>query len=404
MLRAADDELISSATIRCQEAELDGLMNPPQSDVAITVPLLDLSPQYLAIKDEINEAIRRVVESQRFILGPEVEALENEIAQYCGCKYAVGVSSGTDALLMSLMCLGVSRGDEVITAPFTFFATIGSIMRVGATVALADIQPETFNIDPAHVRKLITKKTKAIIPIHLFGQCADMEILSKIADENNIPLIEDAAQAIGAEFNGRRAGNMGTFGCFSFYPSKNLGAFGDAGIITCNDAHLAERLRIIRNQGTEQRYNHTLLGGNFRLDAVQAAVLRVKLKYLETWTEQRRANAAYYTEQFSDLESAGVVVPPRIVHGRHVFNQYVIRAENRDGLRSFLKANRIDTEIYYPKPMHLQECFSNGNYKEGDFPVTEEACTRSLALPIYPELQENQKYYVVSKIREFYSK
>ena len=228
--------------------------------------------------------------------------------------------------------------------------------------------------------------------------------MSRIADEKNIPLIEDAAQAIGAEFNGRRAGNMGTFGCFSFYPSKNLGAFGDAGIITCNDAHLAERLRIIRNQGTEQRYNHTLLGGNFRLDAVQAAVLRVKLKYLEAWTEQRRVNAAYYTEQFSDLELAGVVVPPRIVHERHVFNQYVIRAENRDGLRSFLKANGIDTEIYYPKPMHLQECFSNGNYKEGDFPVTEESCKSSLALPIYPELLENQKSYVVSKIKEFYGK
>ncbi len=379
-------------------------MNPPKSDAAITVPLLDLRPQYLAIKDEIDEAIRRVVESQRFILGPEVEGLENEIARYCGCKYAVGVSSGTDALLMSLMSLGVSRGDEVITTPFTFFATIGSIMRVGATVVLADIQPETFNIDPSHVRKLITKKTKAIIPIHLFGQCAEMDTLSRIADETNIPLIEDAAQAIGAEFNGRRAGSMGTFGCFSFYPSKNLGAFGDAGIITCNDAALAERLRIIRNQGTEQRYNHTLLGGNFRLDAVQAAVLRVKLKYLEVWTEQRRANAAYYTKQFRDLELAGVAVPPRIVHERHVFNQYVIRAEKRDGLRSFLKENGIDTEIYYPKPMHLQECFLNGNYKKGNFPVTEASCKSSLALPIYPELLESQKYYVVSKIREFYSK
>lgn len=382
--------------------ELDILMNPPQSEAAIRVPLLDLAPQYLAIRDEINEAIRRVVESQRFILGPEVEVLENEIAQYCGCRHAVGVSSGTDALLMSLMSLGVSRGDEVITAPYTFFATIGSIMRVGATVVLADIQPETFNIDPFYVRKLITKKTKAIIPIHLFGQCADMDILSRIAEEYNIPLIEDAAQAIGAEFNGRRAGNLGTFGCFSFYPSKNLGAFGDAGIITCNDAHLAEKLRIIRNQGTEQRYNHTLLGGNFRLDALQAAVLRVKLKYLEAWTEQRQANAAYYTEQLKDLELAGAVLPPRVIHERHVFNQYVIRAQNRDGLRSFLKESGIDTEIYYPKPMHLQECFQNENYKEGDFPVTEESCKISLALPIYPELLENQKYYVVSKIREFY--
>ncbi len=395
----------SEAThIRCYEAELDGFMKPLQSNAAITVPLLDLKPQYFAIRDEIDEAIRRVVESQRFILGPEVEALENEIAQYCGCKYAVGVSSGTDALLMSLMALGVSSGDEVITTPYTFFATIGSIMRVGATVVLADIQPETFNIDPSHVCKLITKKTKAIIPIHLFGQCADMDILSRISEENNISLIEDAAQAIGAELNGKRAGSIGAFGCFSFYPSKNLGAFGDAGIITCNDAPLTEKLRIIRNQGTEQKYNHTLLGGNFRLDAVQAAVLRVKLKYLETWTEQRRANAAYYTEQFSAPELARVVVPPRIVHERHVFNQYVIRAQNRDSLRSFLKENGIDTEIYYPKPMHLQDCFPNATYKEGDFPVAEESCKNSLALPIYPELLEDQKSYVVSKIREFYKK
>ncbi len=385
--------------------ELNKLMNPKQPNTAMTVPLLDLRPQYLSIKDEIDEAVRKVVESQRFILGPEVEALENEIAQYCGCKYAVGVSSGTDALLVSLMALGISRGDEVITTPFTFFATIGSIMRVGASVVLADIEPDTFNIDSTRVERLITRKTKAIIPIHLFGQCADMDSLLKIAKESNIPIIEDAAQAIGAEFNGRRAGGMGAFGCFSFYPSKNLGAFGDAGIITCNDAEVAERLRILRNQGTEQKYNHTLLGGNFRLDAMQAAVLRVKLKYLEAWTEQRRANANYYTEHLHETGVAGrEVIPPPIVHERHVFNQYVIRAQNRDGLRAFLKDNGIDTEIYYPKPMHLQECFLNGNYKEGDFPVTEESCRTTLALPIYPELLESQKRYVVSKIAEYYKK
>ncbi len=378
-------------------------MDQKQPDAAMTVPLLDLIPQYLSIKEEINEAIRRVVESQRFILGPEVEALENEIAQYCGCKCAVGVSSGTDALLVSLMGLGVSRGDEVITTPFTFFATIGSIMRVGATVVLADIEPDTFNIDTSHVEKLITRKTKAIVPIHLFGQCANMDTLARIAEERKIHIIEDAAQAIGAEFNGRRAGSMGTFGCFSFYPSKNLGAFGDAGIITCNDADLAEKLKILRNQGTEQRYNHTLLGGNFRLDAMQAAVLRVKLKHLEDWTAQRRANANYYTKHLRKTGIAGrEVIPPPIVNERHVFNQYVIRAQNRDGLRAFLKQNGIDTEIYYPKPMHLQECFPDGNYKKGDFPVTEESCRTTLALPIYPELQESQKQYVVTKIEEFY--
>jgi len=380
-------------------------MTHEQHKTVTTVPLLDLKPQYLCLKDEIDQAILRVVESQRFILGPEVESLENEIAQYCGCMHAVGVSSGTDALLVSLMALNISRGDEVITTPFTFFATVGSILRVGATVVFADIEPETFNIDPSQVKKLITSKTKAIMPIHLFGQCADMDRITAIAREQSIPIIEDAAQAIGSEFKGRRAGGIGTLGCFSFYPSKNLGAFGDAGIVTCNDAGIAEKLRILRNQGTEHKYHHKLLGGNFRLDAVQAAVLRVKLKNLEAWTAKRRTNAAFYTERLRDLGLAGSeVIPPPIIHERHVFNQYVIRARNRDGLRDFLSENGIGTEIYYPEPMHLQGCFENGSYGEGDFPVTEEACRSTLALPIFPELSENQQNYVVSKIKEYYDK
>jgi UDP-2-acetamido-3-amino-2,3-dideoxy-glucuronate N-acetyltransferase len=376
----------------------------PETQVE-SVPLLDLKSQYRTIRAEVRAEIDRVLESQQFILGRDVETLEEEIAQYCGCKYAIGVSSGTDALLVSLMALGVSSGDEVITTPFTFFATVGAIVRLGATPVFADIRPDTFNIDPAHVEEAMTEKTKAIMPVHLFGQCADMGPLLDLAYKHGVPVIEDAAQAIGAEFEGRRAGSMGTLGCFSFFPSKNLGAFGDGGMITTNDQALAQSIKVMRNQGASPKYYHPVVGGNFRLDAIQAAILRVKLKYLETWTSKRRENAAYYNQRFAESGLAGTqVVPPKVVHERHIYNQYVIRAQDRDGLRDFLRAKNVGTEIYYPRPIHLQECLAQAGHKEGDFPISERASESVLALPIYPELSRRQQDYVVNQIAEFYAK
>lgn len=367
------------------------------------VPLLDLRTQYLSIKDEVDGAIRKVIDSQRFIGGPEVEALETEIAEYCGSKHAIGVSSGTDALLVSLMALGVGPGDEVITTPFTFFATVGSIMRLGATPVFADIERNTFNIDPERVKKAVTAKTKAILPVHLFGQCADMDPLLEISMQTGIPIVEDAAQAIGAEYKGIRAGSMGTVGCFSFFPSKNLGAFGDGGIITTNDDDLAELLRVMRNQGAKPKYFHKVLGGNFRLDAIQAAVLRVKLRHLDSWTARRMANADFYTTRLKEFGLAGTAIAtPHVVQDRHVFNQYVIRTDNRDALKQFLGNNGVGTEIYYPQAMHLQECVGNGIYKKGDFPVSEVATKMALALPVYPELTDKARNHVVAKIVEFF--
>jgi len=367
------------------------------------VPLLDLKRQYATIRDEVDAAIKRVIDSQHFILGPEVEALEKEIAEYCGCSHAVGVTSGTDALLVSLMALGIGPGDEVITTPFTFFATVGSILRVGAKVVFADIDPQTFNIDAAKVEKAVTEKTRAIMPVHLFGQSADMNPILAVAQKHNVSVIEDAAQAIGTNYLGRKVGSMGTVGCFSFFPSKNLGAFGDGGIITVNDGDLAQRMRVIRNQGAQPKYFHKVVGGNFRLDAIQAAVLRVKLKRLDSWMEGRRANAQFYTRRFLELGLAGTkIVTPSIAFERHVFNQYVIRAEDRDGLKDFMSEKGVGTEIYYPKAMHLQECVRHNGYKEGDFPESERAASSVLALPIFPELSDDEKEYVVSAINEFY--
>ena len=372
---------------------------------AKAVLLLDLKIQYATIKEDLMRAIERVLTSQYFILGPEVEGLEHEIASYCGCKYAVGVSSGTDAILASLMALGISHGDEVITTPFTFFATVGSVLRLGARVVFADIEPESFNIDPYQVEKVITPKTKAIIPVHLFGQSADMGPLLEISAKYGLPLIEDAAQAIGAEYMGKRAGSFGLAGCFSFFPSKNLGAFGDGGMITTSDKSLADRIRIIRNHGSNPKYHHKLLGGNFRLDAIQAAVLRVKLKHLEEWTEMRRENAAYYTQRLNELGLTGEkIIPPPVVRERHVYNQYVVRVKNRDALREFLGSRGVGTEIYYPKAIHLQDCVIEGRYKHGDFPISEKASDEVLALPIYPELNSEDKEYVVSMIKEFYER
>lgn len=364
----------------------------------ITVPLLDLKPQYQAIKEEIQEAINEVIESQYFILGPEVQALEENIAEYCQAKHCLGVSSGSDALLLSLMALDVGAGDEVITTTYTFFATAGAISRLGATPVFVDIDPVTFNILPEAVEKAITPKTKAIIPVHLYGQCAEMDEVLEIAEKHQLPVIEDGAQAIGSEYKGKRAGSMGTAGCFSFFPSKNLGAFGDGGAITTNDSELFEKMKCLRMHGSKPKYHHKIIGGNFRLDALQAAVVRIKLQYLDNWTESRQHNADLYNKLFEGNPS--VTTPPAI-QNRHIYNQYIIRVEDRDELRAYLAEKNIGSEIYYPIPMHLQECFADLGYTEGAFPEAEKAASTTLAIPIYPELSVEQVKYVAETINEF---
>jgi dTDP-4-amino-4,6-dideoxygalactose transaminase len=345
------------------------------------VPLLDLKAQYASIRDEIRVAVDRVIESQHFILGPEVEAFEREIAAYCGSGFAIGVSSGTDALLVALMAIGIQPGDEVITTPYSFFATAGSIARLGAKPVFADIDPATCNIEPSAIEPKIGPRTRAIIPVHLFGQMANMEAIAELAARHQLAVIEDAAQAIGAEAGGKKAGTIGAIGCFSFFPSKNLGAFGDAGMVTTNNAEIAQRVRMLRAHGSRTKYNNEMIGGNFRLDAIQAAVLRVKLRHLDAWTESRRRNAALYRQ----LLRSGVGLPAE-VNGRHIFNQFVIRHPRRDALLGHLKENGIGAEIYYPTPMHLLPCFKGLGYVKGDFPASERASRETLALPIYPEL------------------
>ncbi|HID31409.1 MAG TPA: DegT/DnrJ/EryC1/StrS family aminotransferase [Desulfobacterales bacterium] len=368
------------------------------------VPLLDLKTQYQTIKDEVLTATRELFETQRFILGPQVEKLEEQIARYCHTEYAVGVSSGTDALLISLMAAGIGPGDEVITSPYTFFATVGAIVRVGATPVFVDIEEDTYNIDPRAISNKITKQTKAMIPVHLYGQCCDMEPILELAHAHGITVIEDAAQAIGAEFNGRRAGCMGDMGCFSFFPSKNLGAFGDGGMVTTSSDILHEKLKILRVHGSHPKYYHKVVGGNFRLDALQAAVILVKLPHLERWTSARRVNARRYRELFSDHGLDGSIRLPVEKTGRHIYNQFIIAVEGRrDELRKFLAEADIGTEVYYPVPMHLQPCFEHLDGKRGDFPRAEAAAEKTLALPIYAELTDEQQAYVVQKIRAFYS-
>jgi dTDP-4-amino-4,6-dideoxygalactose transaminase len=371
-------------------------------DTGERVPLLDLRAQYESMRDDIDEAIRRVVESQHFILGPEVEALEREIADYCGTTHAVGVSSGTDALLVALMALGVGPGDEVITTPFTFFATAGTVARLGARTVFVDIEPDTFNIDAARIEAALSPRTKAIIPVHLFGRVADMDTVMRLAGSAGVAVIEDAAQAIGAyDAAGRRAGAIGDIGAFSFFPSKNLGAFGDAGMVTTSDESLARLMRQLRVHGMEPKYFHSMVGGNFRLDALQAAVLRVKLRRLDTWHDGRRRNAARYRELFAQ---AGIeqVTLPQDVPG-HIYNQFVIRVPQRDALRDHLSARAIGTEIYYPLPLHMQACFAGLGYQEGDFPHAERAAREVLALPIYPELEDAALQRVVASIADFYA-
>jgi dTDP-4-amino-4,6-dideoxygalactose transaminase len=366
------------------------------------VPLLDLSPQYQPLREEILAAVTRVCDSQRYIMGPEVEAVETELARLLGVKHAVAVSSGTDALLLALMTLGVGPGDEVITSTYSFFATAGAIVRVGATPVLVDIDPATFNIDPAAVSRAVTPRTKAILPVHLFGLSADLDPILDEASRSGIAVVEDAAQAIGATYKMRQVGGIGTLGCFSFFPSKNLGAFGDAGLLTTNKSALAARARILRDHGMQPKYYHQLVGGNFRMDALQAAVLRVKAPHLYAWTEARRINASRYVRLFRDagLESR-VTLPTEPRDCRHIFNQFVIRSADRDGLKRHLDECGIGNEIYYPVPFHLQPCFADLAYPPGRFPEAERAARETLAIPIYGELTLDQQRLVVETIAQF---
>ena len=370
--------------------------------MALTVPLLDLQAQYQPLRDDILSALTRVCDSQRFIMGAEIAAVERDLAKMLGVEHAIGVSSGTDALLVSLMALGVKAGDEVITSTYSFFATAGAIARLGARPVLVDVNPVTFNIDPSQIAAAITPRTKALIPVHLFGLSADLDPIMEDAARSGVPVIEDAAQAIGATYKARPVGGFGTFGCFSFFPSKNLGAFGDAGLLTTNDAGLAKRARLLRVHGMEPKYYHHLVGGNFRMDEVQAAVLRVKTPHLATWTEARRLNASRYVRMFRDAGLDGLITLPSEPQGcRHIFNQFVIRARGRDALKRRLDECGIGNDIYYPVPFHLQPCFADLGYRAGDFPNAERAADESLAIPIYGELTVEQQQVVVDTIAEF---
>jgi dTDP-4-amino-4,6-dideoxygalactose transaminase len=384
------------------------------------VPLLDLKAQYAQIRAEVLPVIETVCASQRFILGEHVLALEAELARYSAASAGVGVSSGTDALLLALMAIGVGAGDEIITSPFTFFATAGTIARLGARPVFCDIDPVSFNLSPTAVADFVERCTvrggqlinrdtggqvKGLMPVHLYGQSADMDPLMAIARRHDLKVIEDAAQAIGTEYKGVRVGSIGDIGCFSFFPSKNLGAFGDAGLCTTNDAELAERMRVLRVHGGKPKYFHSLIGGNFRIDELQAAVLRVKLKYLDGWTEARQRNAAYYDAAFAAAGFAQrVITPQAAVKGRHIFNQYIVRVQNRDALKDHLAERQIGTEIYYPVPLHLQQCFAYLRHSRGDFPESERAAAETLALPIYPELAQAQLDHVIESVAEFYGK
>ena len=363
------------------------------------MPLLDLTGQWHQIRDEALAAITRVCDSQKFILGPEVDGLERELAALIGVEYAIGVSSGTDALLVALMALDVGPGDEVITSTYSFFATAGSIARTGARPVLVDIDPVSYNLDPAAVLAAVTSRTKAIMPVHLYGHCADMDAITAIASKAGVPVVEDAAQAIGSRVGGRQAGSMGRAGCFSFFPSKNLGAFGDAGLVTTNDADLAARVRLLRTHGAEQQYHHRVVGGNFRIDALQAAVLRVKAPRLAAWSEARRRNAARYRDLFGEAGlDRRVTLPVEGPGHHHIYNQFVVRVPNRDRIRASLADRGVGTAVYYPVPFHLQECFEALGYASGAFPAAEAAARETLALPVYAELTDAQLTYVVTSM------
>jgi dTDP-4-amino-4,6-dideoxygalactose transaminase len=386
----------------------------------MNVPLLDLKAQYRSIQSELAACVTEVLESQHFILGPKVEECEKAIAAYSGCAHGVGMTSGTDALLVCLMAEGIGPGDEVITTPFTFFATAGSIARVGATPVFVDIEPGSYNLDPARIQEKITSRTRAIMPVHLYGQMADMDAVMHVAEKAGLVVIEDAAQAIGAEFKGRRAGSIGHYGCLSFFPSKNLGAAGDGGMVVTNDPKRAEKLACLRAHGSKPKYYHRFIGGNFRLDAIQAAVVSAKLPHLDGWTKARQGNAEQYGQLFREAKLRvaetnqggargtarfGPKLPqiylPSVTTNRHVFNQYVIRVERRNDLKAALEKKGVGTEIYYPVPMHRQECFASLGLKAGALPESEAAAAETLALPIYPELTPDQLRYVVQSVTEF---
>ncbi len=368
------------------------------------IPLLDLKAQYSSIRAEVDAAIRDVMESQHFILGPQVEACERAIATYCGSAHAIGMSSGSDALLACLMAEGIGPGDEVITTAYTFFATAGAVARVGAVPVFVDIDPVTFNLDTSQIEPKVTARTRAIIPVHLFGQMADMDGVMKVAAAHDLAVIEDAAQAIGAEHQGRRAGTIGHYGCFSFFPSKNLGAAGDGGMVVTSDPFRAAKLRCLRGHGAKPKYHHDIIGGNFRLDAIQAAVVCAKLPHLDGWTAGRQENASRYDRLFA---AAGVdrgepsVGLPAVTTDRHVFNQYVIRVERRDQLKAALWLRGIESEIYYPVPMHLQHCFDHLGHQAGAFPESERAAMETLALPIHPHVTAAQARHVVDCVCQF---
>jgi dTDP-4-amino-4,6-dideoxygalactose transaminase len=367
----------------------------------MNIPLLDLKAQYATIRGEVEVAVAEVMESQHFILGPKVEQCENALAAYSACAYGVGVSSGSDALLASLMAEEIGPGDEVITTPYTFFATVGAISRLGATPVFVDIDPVSYNLDPAQLAAKVTPRTRAIIPVHLYGQMADMDPIMVLAEAHGIVVIEDAAQAIGAEYKGRRAGSIGHYGCFSFFPSKNLGTAGDGGMIVTQDAQRAEKLRCLRSHGSKPKYYHKIIGGNFRLDAIHAAVVTAKLPHLDGWTAARQRNAKLYDRLFR--ENRAPVGIPAVGVDRHIFNQYVIRVSGRNDLQAFLKGKGVGTEVYYPVPMHLQECFASLGHRVGAFPESERAANETLALPVYPELGEPQMRYVADCVAEFFA-
>jgi dTDP-4-amino-4,6-dideoxygalactose transaminase len=394
-----------------------GLTQPAPT---MQVPLLDLKPQYRELKSQIQAAIEKVCTSQHFILGPSVRELESKVAAYSQCRFGIGVSSGTDALLVALMALDIGAGDEVITSPYTFFATAGTIARAGARPLFCDIDPDTFNLSPSGLQTLLAERCeqrdrewvnrrtggriKALMPVHLYGQLCDMGALMPVAERLGLHVIEDAAQAIGAEDGaGKRAGSFGEIGCLSFFPTKNLGAFGDAGMCVANDQALAEKLDILRVHGGKPKYYHPLIGGNFRIDELQAAVLNVKLAYLDSWTTARQKNAAFYDTAFARADLGGAVqTPAPTASGRHIYNQYVLRVRDRNPLRQHLMAQGVGTEIYYPVPLHLQKCFAYLGYRNGEFPESERAAEESVALPIYPELEEAQLQYVVDAVADFY--
>jgi dTDP-4-amino-4,6-dideoxygalactose transaminase len=364
----------------------------------MNVPLLDLKAQHTTIREELRAAMDEVMESCSFILGPHVQRFEEAMAAYCGTACAVGVASGSDALLLSLRACGIGPGDEVITVPYSFFSTAGVISQLGATPVFVDIDPKTYNINPDLIAEKITPVTKVIMPVHLFGQCAEMDPIMALAEEHDLTVVEDAAQAIGAQYHGRKAGSIGHLGCFSFFPSKNLGGAGDGGMVVTDDPGLAELVRILRVHGSKPQYFHSIVGYNSRLDALQAAVLRVKLKYLDGWTEKRREHANIYNQLMKDLP---VVTPHAEDYNRHIYNQYTIRVENRDGLQKYLKEKTVGTALYYPLPLHLQECYRDLGYRQGDLPESERAAQQTISIPVYSELTRQQQEYVVEQITDF---